>query len=309
MMDILDRVPESAGGGGGTAVALGYFDGLHIGHIAVIKRALRPGARLCVLSVGEPYAVTENGVKRKTRIIPESEELRILSGLGADMLIRPPFDTLRDMSGEQFVGEIVAGRLGAVAVSCGSDFRFGRGAGCGAAELERFAEKYGFECGVCPQISVGGEKVSSTRLRAMLSRGDIAGAGSLLGRYYGYTVPVVPGMHLARTLGAPTINQPLPSDLYPLRRGVYASRTMLSGKWRYSVTNIGVKPTVTGGNMPHPVSETWIPGFSGDLYGESIRVELVGFIRDERVFDSVEQLGAAIHRDGETAALMTEGFI
>ena len=310
MMDILDRVPEQAykGGKSGTTAALGFFDGLHLGHIAVIERALSPGMRLCVLSVGEPYTVASGGAVRSTRIIPKSEELRILSGLGTDMLIQPPFESFRDMSGKRFVREVIVGRLGADAVSCGEDFRFGKDAACGVDELRAMGEKYGFECRVCPQISIDGEKVSSTRLRALLTEGRIAGANRLLGRLYGYTIPVVPGLHLARTLGAPTINQPLPEDLYPMRCGVYASRTMLGGKWMYSVTNIGVKPTITGGTRTQPLSETWIPDFSGDLYGESIRVELVDFIRDERVFDSVEQLGEAIHRDGETAKRIASEF-
>lgn len=293
---IPDRQSVSYRGGRKTA-ALGCFDGIHIGHVSVINAAKREDAALCVLSVGKPFMV--HGIA--TRMVPECEEENTLAQLGVDIFVRTDFEKLRGMSGEEFVGEILASRLGVSLVSCGADFRFGKGAACGTRELSEFAEKYGIECVICPQVEADGRKISSTWLRELLDEGNIRQLNKLLGRRYGYAVPVTTGMHLARRLGAPTINQPLPGNLYPLRKGVYASQTLLSGLWHYSVTNIGVKPTVDGSERRSPLSETWIPEFSGDLYGETVRVELLDFIRDERRFDSLDELGETIQMNARTA--------
>ena len=290
-----------------TSVALGYFDGCHMGHLSVIRAAKADSLTLCVLSIGKPYIIDRFGSPVETRLIPPSEERRILDAQGVAYFIRPPFDSLRDMSGEEFFRDIIVDALGAKRVVCGCDFRFGRGAACGVDELRDLAERYGVECVVCPEVSFEGQKISSTCIRELLSDGNIPTVNRMLGRNYGYSIPIVHGMCLARTLGAPTINQPLPPCLYPMRRGVYASRVLLDGEWRCGVTNIGVKPTISGSEERLPLSETWIPGYSGNLYGQNIRTELLAFLRDERRFGSLDELKHAIHDDAELAkSLFTE---
>lgn len=296
-METFSLIPQLRG----TSVALGYFDGCHLGHLSVINAAKADDLTLCVLSVGRPYYIERSGSAVETRLIPPSEERRILDAQGVSYFIRPPFHALQDMRGEEFFREILVGALGAKRVVCGVDFRFGSGASCGADDLRRMAEQSGVECVVCPEICADGQKISSTRIRELLSDGSIPAVNRMLGRNYGYNIPVVHGMCLARTLDAPTINQPLPPCLFPLRRGVYASRVLLDGEWHCGVTNIGVKPTISGSEERLPLSETWVLGYSGNLYGQNIRTELLAFLRDERRFGSLDELRRAIHADAEMA--------
>ncbi len=301
-MTVLYDIPEMEK----TAVALGLFDGLHLGHMAVIEAAKKDNdSILTVFSIGKPKNADKYdavGQSVESRLITEADEYDILSKAGVEYVIKPPFELLRSMPAQKFFSDILAKRLGAVSVSCGYNFRFGRMAAGSANELRRLSQRHGIECSVVDEVALNGEAVSSTRIRAMLSAGEVLKASCMLGRRYGYTLTVTHGRKLGRTLGAPTINQQLPATLYLPRFGVYSSETYIDGRWMYSVTNIGVKPTI-GATLP--LSETWIPEYSGDLYDQRIRVELTGFIRDERHFDSLEQLKVAIHNDAEAAKRQT----
>ena len=278
---------------GASAVALGFFDGIHKGHIAVIDAASGEETRV-VLSIG----ANEGG----RRIISDAARAELLSSMGVDWLVSPPFEQVRNLTGEQFVDEILVEKLHAKKVSCGFNYHFGAGGVCCADDLRRMCEQRGIECVVVGQVTAQGETVSSSAIRSLLAQGDIPKIAEMLDRPYGYRAEVVSGKHLGRTLGAPTLNQLLPEDMLLPRMGVYASETIIDGARMYSVTNIGVCPTVGG---ERPLSETWIPGFSGDLYGRVIEVQLVGFIRPEQKFDTIEQLRERIHLDGELARQMT----
>ena len=159
------------------------------------------------------------------------------------------------------------------------------------------------ELSVTPPVSVAGETVSSTRIRACLEQGDVQQAGQLLGRPFGYDFEVTHGRQLGRTWGTPTINQPFPAGYVLPRFGVYASLVEVEGQKYYGVTNIGVKPTV---GSDCALSETWIPEFSGDLYGKKVPVELLDFIRPERKFDSLDQLKNEILENGVLARKIAE---
>ena len=294
-METLDYIPETER----SCVALGFFDGIHTAHAAVINAAFAGNGERIVLSVG---AKAQAG----GAILTKEETAYQLGLLGAQLHLTPDFAQIKDMSGEAFVDEILVGRLHAARVACGFNYRFGAGACCGADELAAMCAAGGIECVVVPPVMCAGETVSSTAIRRALSEGETALAGRLLGRRYGYTLQVVDGQHLGRRLGTPTINQEMPEGLLLPRFGVYASVTCANGRWHSSVTNIGVRPTV---GAPAPISETWLHSFSGDLYGENIRVELVDFIRPETRFSSIDELRMQIVRDGETAVSITENLV
>ncbi len=293
MVESLKYLPELES----SCVALGFFDGIHTAHASVIRAAFTDVGESTpvVLSVGERGGIAG------TLLLPEETE-RQLELLGTQVHILPDFATVKSMSGEQFVNEILVNKLHARRVSCGFNYRFGAGAVCDADALRSLCGSAGIECVVIPQVTCGGEVISATAIRRALESGDAAKAAVLLGRRWGYELPVSDGQHLGRRLGMPTINQIMPQGLLLPKFGVYASVTYVRGLWHSSVTNIGVRPTV---GAPSPVSETWLNACSENLYGELARVELVDFIRPEIKFSSLEELKNNIHRDAETAVSMT----
>ena len=149
-----------------------------------------------------------------------------------------------------------------------------------------------------PAVVVGGEPVSSTRIRALIAAGEVKKAAELLGRPFGFDFTVVRGRQLGRQLGAPTVNQPFPQEFILPKFGVYASHVYVDGKQYYGVTNVGVKPTV---GSDCALAETWIPDFSGDLYDQKIQVDLLEFVRPEKKFHDLSELRAEIFRNKESA--------
>lgn len=289
MMQLVYEIPKL----NSCCVALGCFDGIHLGHRAVINSAFSGSGTKTVLSVGK---------KAEKPLLSETELCDQLERLDTELCIKPDFDRIRNMTGEEFVRDVLHDRLHASRVACGENYRFGVGASCGVDELEHFCRAHGIECEVVPLVVTDKGIISSTAVRAALSSGDIGTVNTMLGRRYGYCLPVVDGQHLGRTLGTPTINQQMPEELYMPRFGVYASVSLADGVWYSSVTNIGVRPTV---GADSPVSETWMSGYSGNLYGSKVRVELVEFIRPERRFDSLDELKMQIICDGERSLSIT----
>lgn len=283
-----------------TAVALGAFDGLHRGHKKVIEAAQLSGSGASAV-----FTFTENPHGGGLLLQPEEKE-RLLADWGIRHLFRIPFASVRQMEPEEFLKEILLKRCRAAALSCGEDFRFGRGAGGDVQLLRSFGEKHGMKTFVLPEIDDGGGRVSSTRIRTAVEEGDIRLANRLLGRRFGYAMPVIKGNQIGRTLGTPTINQLMPPGFVIPRFAIYASWVEVNGRRYEGVTNIGVKPTVGSDTV---LSETWIRDFSGDLYGQSVRVELVDFIRPEVKFDTLEELRQAILDDAEKAQALLSGAV
>ena len=164
--------------------------------------------------------------------------------------------------------------------------------------LRRLCQQAGAELYVAPPVREGEQKVSSTRIRAAVEAGDIPLANRLLGRPFGFEFEVVHGNRIGRTIGTPTINQHFPEHFILPRFGVYASCVHIGGRTYCGVTNVGVKPTV---GSDRALSETWIPDFSGDLYGKTLRLELLAFIRDEKKFANLDALKAEIRRNEKQA--------
>lgn len=291
------------------AVALGFFDGLHIGHAAVVSRALsyqQEGLCPCVFTFtmdgGHPAAKSTGNA-----LTTERQKERLLESWGVRLVLCPDFSEFRAMEPETFVDEILVRRLNASAVCCGEDFRFGKKAAGDVGQLSALCQARGIRLDVVPPVTFEGKRVSSTRIRSLLGEGRVAEANRLMGRAFGYDFTVVRGKQLGRKLDSPTINQRLPDGFVPLRHGVYASVSFAGGEWHPSVTNIGLRPTVEDTTAVN--SETYICGFSGDLYGASVEVRLLAFLRPEQRFPSVEALRVRIQADAEASVPIAQAYL
>lgn len=284
-----------------TAVALGLFDGVHLGHRRVLEAAVQTGLLPCAFTFTPGTAAAKGA---PGYIYGQAEkEMLLRERCGIRVICSPDFTDVCGMEGSDFAGDVLAGEMNAGFVCCGKDFRFGRNASCGAEELAELGKKYGFDTGTVEDVCLDGARVSSTEIRRLLLSGETERANRLLGEPYLILKQVVHGAQLGRTIGFPTINQIFePGQLVPAF-GVYASVTRTGGREYPSMTNIGVKPTVDYGGAP--LAETYIHGFSGDLYGSSPEVRLLRFIRPEQRFGSVEELRAQIARDVQSAVNIT----
>ncbi len=289
----------------GTVVALGNFDGLHIGHMAVINAAKemaeKNGAKPCALIFTEhPLSVLTE--KAPVTLFTENIRNEILHEIGVEVC-NLDFKSLMNMTPEIFFDKIVVEMMGAVGVCCGFNYSFGR-QGTGTPDLlHSLCEARGLQFYMAPETDYLGEPVSSTRIRAAIESGDIEGANVMLGRSFRYRQLVVDGDKRGRLFGTPTINQYLPSELVEPKHGVYMSKTVVDDREYFSVTNIGVRPTVGTGPVS---SETYILDFEGNLYGKYIDVSLLRYIRTERKFSSLEELMDQIKRDAETVRAWAE---
>lgn len=281
-----------------SAVALGFFDGLHLGHIEVIKQTLiKP--RLCSVVFTFNNKTMLPKFKERENIISYDLKLELLARIGIDYIFAPDFADLRDLSPEEFVDRILVEKLNAGFVSCGYDFRFAKGGRADAAELARICGDRGIEACVVPAVMIDGEPISSTSIRELIRNGDIVSANKLLGYELTYVLEVIEGKKNGRKIGFPTINQVIPDGMIAPKLGVYKSWTQIGNRNYPSITNIGLKPTIEleDGEERTPEMETHIIGFSGDLYGLRTRVVLREYIRDERRFDSLEELGKQLEQD------------
>lgn len=285
-----------------TAVALGAFDGLHTGHRAVISKAVESGYMPVAFTFRDNPAEALTGHCKY--LTTTEERLRILEGWGVEIVVMPDFSDVAQWSPERFL-ELLRDELNAQFICCGGNYRFGSKAAGDTAMLAQFCAASGIGFSAAETVQYGGEAVSSTRIRAAVESGDMEAAAAMLGRPFGFEFEVVHGNHLGRTIGIPTINQEFPPQFILPRFGVYASRVYIGGEIFCGVTNVGVKPTV---GSDHALSETWMPDYSGDLYGKTLRLELLGFIRDERKFSGLEELRGVIEENAVQARMIFEQY-
>lgn len=272
--------------------ALGFFDGVHLGHQALlraVKTLAPPGQRGVVTFSGHPDTLVL-GTTPELINTPGDRE-RLLRAFGMDRVVTLPFDgRMQATSWENFLKDLIENHAAGGFV-CGEDFRFGAfGAGTASA-LQAYCQARRLPCAVVPEQDMEGLRVSSTYIRRLLADGDMARAVRFLGHPHVLTGTVVFGRHLGRTLGIPTANLRLPEGVVTPRFGVYACRALAEGKRYPAVTNIGTRPTVGG---HHVTVEPWLLDYEGDLYGKEITLEFLEFLRPERKFDSLEALKAAI---------------
>lgn len=295
----MERINEPA------AAALGYFDGVHLGHAAVIKKAAEQNLKTAVITFLNNPGKRENDIPVPEITSPALKE-KIFAGMNVDITAYLDFERVCNMSPEEFM-ELLTEKFNLKYISCGFNYKFGKNAVAGTKELENMCLRRGIGFASVNPVCVNSVPVSSTTIRAMIAAGDIETANKLLGRPFAFYGRVVHGKELGRTLGVPTLNQQLSSPQLLPRFGVYASVTRICGRDYPSVTNVGVKPTVE--NVPKAGAETHIPGFSGDLYGDLVEVKLVGFIRPEMKFSSVNELKNQMRQDAKTALLRVKEIL
>jgi riboflavin kinase / FMN adenylyltransferase len=287
----------------GSILALGNFDGFHLGHQAVVGRAVARGfheRRPVIVATFDPHPVNyfKPGLP-PFRLTTLDQRERLFAHAGADAMLVFEFGAeLASMDAEEFVSGVLGRRIGAAGVVTGDDFSFGKGRKGDVRLLERVGREHGVIAEAVPQVMIDGERVSSGRIREALVAGDLGTATRLLTRDYAIEGVVQRGDARGRELGYPTANLAL-GDYQRPKYGIYAVRvTLKDGSEHPGVASLGVRPTF---QPPQELLEAHLFGFDGDLYGRRIEVALHAFIREERKFESVETLMAEMRRD-EAAA-------
>jgi len=284
--------------------ALGFFDGVHLGHQALLdacqKMARELGAKPAVVTfIGHPDTLVAG--KTPPLINTAADREMLLRRYGVEEVEVLNFDrALMKMPWEEFFSMLL--EKGAGGLVCGADFRFGHKGAGNAEKLLAACEKAGIFCTVVPDRKLDGLRVSSSHIRSLLERGEMAEANRFLGHPHILTGEVVHGRQLGRTIGIPTANLQLPGGLLTPAFGVYACRAFVDGATYMAVTNIGTRPTVEG---HHVTVEPWLLDFDGDLYGKTLTLEFHAFLRPEQKFDSLEDLKAQIQKD----AARTRAFL
>ena len=286
-----------------TAVALGNFDGLHKGHIAVINEAVirRSNGLLPCIVTFETHPQ-----KILTGLAPEALMTQSVFETRAEKLgcriVKLNFQQVMNMSPREFFDEILVKKLGAGFVSCGFNYRFGKKGSGNAELLAQYCKSSGIGFSCVSGVEFEGESISSTRIRTAIRNGETEKANAMLGDCFSYDFEVMYGDRIGNAkLGFPTINQIFPDDFIVPASGVYASKTEIDSIVYPSMTNIGKRPTVNGNQLR---SETHIIGFTGDLYGKNPKVSLLSRMRDEIKFPSLEALSEQLKKDCKNAELI-----
>ena len=276
-----------------TVVTVGKFDGFHLGHrslLAAVLKEAEKGLASCVISFSMP--VDKDG----SMIYTKEEQRKLCESLGIDVLAEYVMDeTLREMSAEQFVSEILCRNLQAKVIVAGEDFRFGRDRSGDVELLRALEETYGYRTVCVPKVEADAVRISSTGIRALLAEGNVLEANKHLGSPYAVFGEVLHGKKLGRTLGFPTMNLlPPPEKLLPAY-GVYVTKTKIDGQLFDGITNIGLRPTVDSDNRVSV--ETHLFDCDMDLYGKQVEVRFMEFLRPEQKFEDIEQLKHAMQED------------
>ena len=283
---------------GSCAVAIGFFDGVHLAHRELILSAKEEAKRL-----GAPAGVvtfsSESAIKPSTpRLYSTEERLSIIESLGVDFTVVCDFSEISGLSGEQFVRDVLVGDIGAVSAAAGYNFRFGKGASSGAAELSEYMRASGGRAIIAHPYLYDGAPLSASFIRELLAEGRVAQAADALGTPYFVSGEVSHGRGVGRGLGFPTVNLDYTEGRVKLKHGVYRCAALVSGEIYNAVTNVGICPTFEERDSH---LEAHLIDFDKNVYGEKIRLFFLGYLRCERKFDSAEELKAQIKLDKERA--------
>lgn len=288
-----------------TICALGFFDGVHLGHQALLREcrtlAEHHGCRAGVVTfTSHPDALVSG--KAPAFLNTSKDRKQLLLAYGIDPVIELPFDRrLMTTHWSSFLTQLVQHDAGGFI--CGSDFRFGAGGSGTAKKLAAFCESRQLPYAIVPQQLLDNIRISSTHIRTLLESGEMEQAVRFLGHPHVLTGTVVSGRHLGRTLGIPTANLALPEGMIQPKSGAYACRAVVDGKIYLAVTNIGSRPTVGG---HHVTVEPWLLNFEGDLYGKELTLLFYAFLRPERKFDSLDALKAEIRKNADQTRKLLE---
>jgi riboflavin kinase/FMN adenylyltransferase len=295
---------------GPSAVTIGTFDGVHLGHQALLRTTLETasprGLGAVALTWDRHPAMTLRPEVAPPLLTSTERRLELLAQGGIEVAVLPFDDVLSHLSPEDFAAEILSRRLNARAVIVGRGWRFGHRARGDVATLQELGTRLDFEVLPQPLTEARGGPVSSTRIRAAVAAGAMDETGGLLGRRWDFDGTVIHGDKRGAGLGYPTANLLLYPALVRPARGIYAGRAQRNGSSHPAAVSVGVNPQFGGEPGRSPVRiEAYLLDFEGDLYGEVLRVELHAKLRDERAFDSVEQLVRQMDLDVEATRALT----
>lgn len=298
----IETAPDPAALPTGHVLALGNFDGVHRGHLELAHAARDLAGTLGVRAAAltfEPHPRSLFQPQQPVfRLTPPPLKAELLAQAGLDPVLSVDFDrATAAIPAEDFVDGLLLGRLGARGLVCGYDFHFGKGRSGSPEMLAARAQAHGVPLVVVPPFGWRGEPVSSTRVRQALEQGDVAAAADLLGRVWTLRGEIAHGDKRGRELGFPTANMHLARDCR-LRHGIYAVRIRIDGRWHDGVASFGSRPTFDDGA---PRLETFVFDFSADLYGKTVDVAFVGWLRGEAKFDSLDALIAQMNADSTAA--------
>ena len=304
-MQILRHIGEQGHDLPGSVVTLGNFDGIHLGHQALIAGAVADSKQLGVPSVVltfEPHPLKVLAPDRAPKLIlAHKDKMQLLQGLGVDIVAVQHFDlSFAKLSAEEFVRNLLVRRLKAKKIWAGKDLRFGQGRRAGVDDLVRWGHDFGFEVAVVEPILVDCNRVSSSRIREFLGKGRVSDVQSMLGRYHFISGRVVEGNRRGKDLGFPTANIAPRTELLPAD-GIYATLFQIRESVLPSVSSIGRNPTFGAG--PRTV-ESFIMDFDENIYGQAVQLSFIARIRDEIKFTSVPDLVAQIRNDVRNAEMI-----
>lgn len=284
----------------GSAVALGYFDGVHCGHRMVLGSAVRYAAQQGLTPAAFTFELPGNQTLKGGRILSVAQKHVRMESLGIEQYLEPPFELFRDLSPEDFVQKILVECFAAKAVFCGDNFTFGARAAGNVEMLHALCEPRGIAVHIVPMAQYGAQAVSSTRIRAALEEGRLDDANAMLGAPYAIDWPVTHGKGIGTSrLGTPTVNQNYPPDALQPCAGVYLTRIRIQDRWWPAATGIGRRPTVDDSANAAVTCETYVPDFSGDLYGTAPVLEFHRYLCPIRKFRSLEELAQLIRSAAE----------
>lgn len=288
-----------------TIYALGFFDGVHLGHQALLRKC-RELAKLHQYSagaltfIGHPDTLVLGQTPKF--LTTEKERKALLLQYNMDTVAQLPFTKeLMEKPWQDFLQDLM--QQGAAGFVCGYDFRFGyKGEGT-AQKLEAYCQSHGLPCAIVEAQIIDGLRISSTYIRQLLENGQVETANAFLGHRYAITGTVVTGRGLGHTIGIPTANILLQPEMVQPKTGVYACSVQIDGKTYAAVTNIGSRPTVGGHQLR---LESWVLNFDGDLYGKELTVRFHSYLRSEEKFPTLEDLQAQIQKDAEKTLKILE---
>ena len=278
--------------------ALGFFDGVHLGHQALLEACVELAAKLDVETAAitfenHPQSLFSNQIPPLLTTLEDRYRLLLRYGM-EHIYAFPVTQEIMSTHWRDFLDRLV--EYGAVGFVCGDDFRFGNRGEGSAEKLQAYCAAHDLPCVIIPEQTMDDTRVSSTYIRRQIEAGDMATAVRFLGHPHILSGKVISGRHIGRSIGVPTANLLIPEGIVVPKFGVYACQVEIDGTTYCAVANVGTRPTVGG----HRITvEPWILGFNGDLYGRIITLEFHRFLRPERKFDSLEELRAEIRKNAE----------
>lgn len=276
-----------------TAIALGFFDGIHLAHRRLLTKAGEI-AKKENLTFAVFTFPSEDNFKDEEAIYPTEQKLSILDKMGVEAVFLADFKSVSEISAQNFVLDSLLCDMRCRAAIAGYDFRFGKGAMGNSELLSSLLSSNGAKCYIEAEMKIGDEKISTTKIKSLLKEGNVEEAKRFLGAPFFMKSKVRHGLGLGRKLGFPTVNTEFNSNSMPLKQGVYRTATKIGGKLYSSVTNIGTCPTF-GERKVH--AETFIIDFSSAVYEEEICIYFLGFLRDEKKFNDKNELIMQINVD------------